>query len=77
MPVYEHKLDHRPPEWNKLEKSKWTVLKETETEIFFNSYITIYAVSYFKFKKECVLSIIFVATHSQIWAGGLLLNLQV
>ncbi len=38
MPVYEHKLDHRLPEWNKLEKSKWTVLKETETEIFFNSH---------------------------------------
>jgi hypothetical protein len=38
MTVYEHKLDHRPPDWNKGEKSKWTVLKETETEIFFDSH---------------------------------------
>lgn len=38
MPIYEHKLDHRPPAWNKLEKSKWTVLEKTETEIFFNSH---------------------------------------
>ncbi len=39
MPTYQHKPDHRLPDWNKKgEKSKWNVVLEKETEIFFDSH---------------------------------------
>lgn len=38
MPKYDYKADHRPPKWDRENKSKWVITVQNEEEIFHEGY---------------------------------------